>query len=110
MHLHRQSLRAIEEFEQQRELIARVMAAKNLLAVLRHKLVQCFAGQWSIGDGALVGAVVDDFPTFGVVLAFTDWFAEIGSETPAAPQVFSQDWIESKRRKWVHGWGLGTRG
>ena len=72
------------------------MAAEDCAAFLRHELVQCFAGEWSIGDRALIGAVVDDFPTFGVVRAVADRFAEVGSESAAAPQVFSQDRIESK--------------
>jgi hypothetical protein len=51
--------------------------------------MQRFAGEWSIGDCALISAVVDYFPTFCVVLAVTDRFAEIGSEAAAAPQIFS---------------------
>jgi hypothetical protein len=89
MNLHRQSLMAVEKFEKQRKLVARVMAAEKRGACLRHEFVQCFAGEWPIGDRALIGAVVDNLPTFRVVLAVTDRFAEIGSEAAAAPQIFS---------------------
>ena len=97
--LHRQRFLAVEKFQKQRKLIARIMAAEDCAAFLRHELVQCFARERSIGDRALIGAVVDDLPAFGVVLAGADRFAEVGSEPAAAPQIFSQDRIESKWRK-----------
>jgi hypothetical protein len=39
--------------------------------------------------------VIYDFPTFGVGRAIADRLAEVGAEAAAAPQIFSEDRIES---------------
>ena len=98
MHLHGERSLAIEKLEQQRELRLRVMPAEQRRAVLGHKLVQRRAGERPVGDDALVGAVIDNFPTLGVVVAVADRLAELG-KAPAAPQVFAQDRFESQGRK-----------
>ena len=77
-------------------MVARMMAAEKRRAILRYELVQRFVGEWSVGDRALIGAVVNDLPTFGVVRAVADRLTELGSEAAATPQIFSQDRIESK--------------
>ena len=86
MHLHRERLLSVEELEQQRKLMLRMVAAEECRAVLRHQFVQCLAGERSIGDDALVDAVVDDFPALGVGVGVADRFAEIGSRGGGRPR------------------------
>ena len=69
MHLHGERLLGVEKFEQQRKLRLRMVPAEERCAVLRDQLVQRLAGERAVGDDALIGAVVDDFPAFGVVVA-----------------------------------------
>jgi len=98
---------AVEEFEKQRKLVARVMAAEDWARPsCVTKLVQRFAGEWSIGDCALIGAMVDYFPTFRVVLDVTDRFAEIGSKR-RPPHKYSRriGLNRSSESACMRGWG-----
>ena len=52
------------------------------------QLVERFAGEWAVGDDALIGAMVDDFPTFGVAFAVADGFSQHRAKAAAAPNVF----------------------
>ncbi len=94
--LHRQRLMTVEEFQKQGKLVARMVTAEKCAAMLRHELVQRFAGEWSARDCALIGAMVHDFPALGVARSISDRLAEVDSEPTAAPHVLSQDRIESK--------------
>ena len=54
-----------------------------------------FPTERPVSDRALVGAVIDDFPTFGVVLSVADRFAELRAKPTTAPQVLAQDRLKS---------------
>ena len=77
MHLHGERLLAIEKFEQQRKLALRVMPSEERRAVLNYEIVQSCPGERPVGDDALIGAVIDDLPTFGVVIAVAERLAEL---------------------------------
>jgi hypothetical protein len=79
-----------------------MVAAEEFATMLGHKRVQRFACELSINDNALIFAMVDDFPTFGVMRAGADWFVEFGSESTTAPQIFAQNWFESQQREMRH--------
>ena len=58
--------------------------------------MQRFAGERTLGDDALIGAVVDDFPAFGVTVAVADGLAQHGAQAAAAPDVLFEKRSESK--------------
>jgi hypothetical protein len=96
MNLDGEGLVGVEEFEEERKLGLRVMAAKELGAVLGHYFVERFAGEWTGFDDALIGAVVDDFPTFGVVVGGADRFRKQCAQAAAAPEVLLQNRVEAE--------------
>jgi hypothetical protein len=65
--------------------------------VAREQVVQPKSGQGAAGDGALIGAMIHDFPTFGVLPALTQRFAEL-FQPPAAPQILPQHGLKSQWR------------
>ena len=94
MHLHGERLLAIEKLEQQRKLSLRIVPAEECCAIVRDELMQRLAGERPFGDDALIGAVIDDFPAFGVVLAIANWLAKLGAQPPTAPQILAQNRLE----------------
>ena len=80
-----------------------MVPAEERRAVLRHQFVQRFAGERPVGDDALIGAVVDDFPTLGVAVAVADGLAEHGAQAAAAPDVLFEKRLEAEWFERHHG-------
>ena len=72
MDLDRKLAARVEEFEQQRELGERRMAAEQLGAKVAHEIAELEAGETAIGNNALIGAVVDDLPALGKVVFWAE--------------------------------------
>ena len=95
MDLHGERELRIEEFEQERKLRLRMVAAEEFGAVFGDQFVQRAAGERAVGDDALVRAVVDDFPALGVAVAVADGLAEHGAQAAAAPDVFLEKGLKA---------------
>ncbi len=67
MHLDRQPFVGVEKLEQQRKLFWRGATTEQFAGMLAHQFTQGLAGQRAVCDHALIGAVIDDLPTFGIV-------------------------------------------
>src|SRR5687767_1663757 len=50
--------------------------------------------------------MIDNFPAFGVVVAFADWLAEHRTQPAAAPDVTAKDGLEAER---IHAEGFRTK-
>lgn len=85
----------IQEFEQERELRLRMVAAEERWAVIGDQFVQRAAGERAVGDDTLIRAVVDDFPALGVAVAVADGLAEHSAQAAAAPDVFLEKWLKA---------------
>ena len=95
MNLNGKNLVAVKKFQQQRKLWPRMVTAENCRAPLDDEGMQCHTGERAFCDDALIVAVVDDLPAFGVVVAVLDGLAKLGAEAAAAPDLFPQDWRET---------------
>jgi hypothetical protein len=87
VHLHRQILRRVEEFEEQWELVQRIMASQELTTRLAHKRLQRAAGERSAGDEALMLTVIDHLPALRDRFALGRWLAEELDQAASAPQI-----------------------
>ena len=96
MDLHGEGQLGVEEFQQQRELRLRMMPTQERRAEFGHELVQRFAGERSVGDDALVRAVVDDFPALGVAVAVAERLSQDGAQAAAAPNVLFEKRLKSE--------------
>jgi hypothetical protein len=76
--------------------------AEQLVAMVGDKVVQRFSGEWAVGHDALVFAVVDEFPTFGIVIARADRLVQHIAEPSPTPDVASKQWLKSKWIKQRH--------
>ena len=104
MHLHRERAVAVEEFQQQRKLPYRVVPAKQFRPVLDDQLVQRQTARRTGGHNTLVVAMVDHFPTLGVVVPLAKRFAQHGLQPSPAPQVAAEQGLESQ---WIVADGHG---
>jgi sec-independent protein translocase protein TatC len=96
MDLHREPIAAIEKFEQEgKTRLGRVFAQKRGTVVAR-ELGQRTAGPGSVDHPALIGSVIDDFPTFGEIGSVAERFAEFG-QPASAPQGALQERGKSQR-------------
>ena len=93
--LHGERLLTIEKLEQQRKLRPRIVPAEKRRACLRHELMERLAGERPIGHDALVGAVIDDLPTFGSARRIADRLTQFGAQPAAAPQVLANNRLET---------------
>jgi hypothetical protein len=59
--------------------------------------------EWTRGDDALVGSVIDDFPTFGIIVSGADRLSQHGPQLAAAPQITTQDRDKTQRVQGCHG-------
>jgi hypothetical protein len=95
VNLNGERLIAVKEFEQQWKLGLRMVTTKKIIATPYHEFVQFRAGQWAVGDDALIVSMVHDFPAFGIIITGADRFAQRRAQSSSAPQVLSQDGLES---------------
>ena len=110
MHLDRQYTVAIEIFQQQRKPLFQPARTDQLLPVLRQQCRECHPIVRTAVNDALVVAVIDDFPRFGVVRTVADRFAQRFAEPPAAPDGLFQNRSKTQRRQInLHGDSNETR-
>ena len=75
MDLQRELAVRVEKFDQQRKLSLGRMATQQCGPVAGDQLRQGRAGQRPGGHAGLIGAVIGDFPTLGVIVASAQRFA-----------------------------------
>ena len=49
-----------------------MVTSKQVTAAACHQLVQLRAGKRTVGNNALIVSVINDFPTFGIIVAGAD--------------------------------------
>jgi hypothetical protein len=77
MHLDGEGLLTVKEFEQQRELGLRMMPAEQFATVSYDQLVKRCAAKRPTGHKALIVAMINDFPAFGITVGVAERFAEL---------------------------------
>ena len=89
MDLDGQHLVCVQELEQQRESRLGMVNPQQARPVSRHEFAQSCALQWTAGNAALSGAMVDQFPALRIVVALRELLAQHGVQTPSSPQISS---------------------
>lgn len=106
MHLDREVVAGIEDFDEDRKArVLRVAAAKNFLAVLGPKFVKAFAGEGSGFNERLLFLAVDDFPSLAIGMGFVGKFTTVDAlEFASTPDALHVEGRESDR---IHvGFGI----
>jgi hypothetical protein len=97
MDLDGKHLLRVKQFEEERKSRLRMMTAEELSPMIADEFGKCDAGQRTGDNTALVLTVVNDLPTFGIVVAFTDRFTQHRTQSAAAPDVAAKDGLEAER-------------
>ena len=89
MNLNRHRFGSIEEFEQQRKLLAARVTAKQFVRMLTYQIVQRASVEETALDSALVVAEINDLPTFRPTGCVGIWLApQLGQSLPAPRALF----------------------
>ena len=95
MNLDGKRLVSVQKLEQQRELPLRMVPAEQFQAVVRDQLAELHSAQLAERNHALIRAMVDDFPTFRVILACADRLVQNRSQPAATPKITTEQRLES---------------
>ena len=59
----------------------------------------------AVADHTLIVAMIDDFPTFCIIISLSDRFTELGSQSAAAPEMSFEERLKAEG---IENWLLGT--
>ena len=96
MHLKRQLLLRIENFDEQRKAWSVGNVPKDFLSLLRPQFVQSSSAQRAAGHDALRFGTIDNFPRFTDTLLRWKLFVKIGFEAPPAPHSLDENRLEGE--------------
>src|SRR5262249_12560389 len=96
MHLERQLLLRIENFDEQRETRRVGNVSEDCLSVLRPQFVQSFSAQRPVSYDALRFGTIDNFPRFTDTLLRWKLFAKFRFWPSPAPDSLHKNWLKGE--------------
>src|SRR5690606_3840492 len=86
-----------EEFEEQRKLRLREVPSEERRSLALDEFMERASGIRTLSDDALIGTVIDHFPTLGIIVPLPPYMVRTVHQRPPSPQVAAKQGTKNER-------------